>query len=287
MMVDDRPSEKMTFVQCSDCALIYLNPRIPADQIHAYYPEYYLSYLGPKDWGKYAWLAQIGAAQELRKRLNRVRKLVKSPAPRVLDLGCGKPEFLLALQQKWHWQGTGIDFDDSSWQDERYQALDLHIGDPAALDYGAMGKFDLITMWHYLEHDYAPGKTLEKLTAAAHDKTRLVIEVPNYQSWTRRWQGVYWEGFHTPRHTGVYTSATLKNMLETHGWVVERQFSYGSLDPFALWWMGERERKKLPWNKSMEDEFPGFMLKKIISAPLFALQGLISLGVQTVVARTA
>jgi hypothetical protein len=206
---------------------------------------------------------------------------------RLLDVGCGRPSFLQAVTHTFGWQGTGLDFDSSSWQGTEYQALDLRLGNPSETDFRTLGTYDLITMWHYLEHEYTPAATLRNLLAAATPQTRLVIEVPNYASLTRKWQGNHWEGFHAPRHTGVYTPATLKNMLESHGWKVVAQKPYGSLDPFALWWMGERERKKLPWDQSLEKEFPGFMARKVMLSPLFALEKWVSLGVQVAVAIPA
>jgi 2-polyprenyl-3-methyl-5-hydroxy-6-metoxy-1,4-benzoquinol methylase/rubredoxin len=287
MMMDKAKDEKMQFVQCKNCDFIYLNPRIPIKEIQKYYPDYYLSYQGSKAWGKYAWLADIGLKGELNKRINMVKKFIQKPKGRLLDLGCGKPDFLSLFQKKWDWEVKGIDFDRSSWDDEKYRGLDLTEGDISEMNLAELGNFDMITLWHYLEHDYSPRDTLQKLKELSHPETRLIIEVPNYDSLTRKRQKEYWQGFHTPRHTGVYTPETLNKMLSQNGWKVKKQYSYGSLDPFVLWWLGERDRKQLLWNISLESEFMGFMMQKAMYSPLFSLQKYLSLGVQTVVAVPA
>ncbi|MFN4121859.1 MAG: class I SAM-dependent methyltransferase [Flavobacteriales bacterium] len=284
MMKDDEQDAEMQFVICLNCDFIYFNPRVPVQKIKNYYPTYYLSYQGAKAWGKYARLVEFGLKRELKKRLKMVLKSTAKPHGRLLDLGCGRPEFLRQFQQSTHWEVTGIDFDSSAWQEERFAHLNLHEGDIAEMDLRAFGKFDVITLWHYLEHDYNPAHTLRRLKDVANAETHLIIEVPNYDSLTRKWQSKHWQGFHTPRHTGVYTPETLAKMLHNHGWKVKKQYTYGSLDPFVLWWLGEREKKKLNWNKSMESEFPKFLLQKLISSPLFSLERFISLGVQTTVA---
>jgi ubiquinone/menaquinone biosynthesis C-methylase UbiE len=287
MMMDHALNDEMQFVICQKCDFIYLHPRVPVQEIKHYYPPYYLSYQGAKAWGKYANIAEWGLKSELKKRLNMVKNSTQMAQGRLLDLGCGRPEFLLLFQNKTNWEVTGIDFDSSTWTDERFAELDLHEGEISAMNLSPFGKFDVITLWHYLEHDYNPGLTLRKLKELSHPATRLIIEVPNYDSLTRSRQKQYWQGFHTPRHTGVYTPATLAKMLQHNGWKVDKQYTYGSLDPFVLWWLGERERKMRKWNKSMEAEFPGFLLQKIISSPLFVLERFLSLGVQTTLAVPA
>jgi 2-polyprenyl-3-methyl-5-hydroxy-6-metoxy-1,4-benzoquinol methylase len=287
MMLDDAQQAEMRFVICRICDFIYLDPRVPVQEIKHYYPPYYLSYQGAKAWGKYARLAEWGLKIELRKRLKMVLKSTTKTQGRLLDLGCGRPEFLWYFQQCTNWEVEGIDFDSSAWHDKRFAHLKLYEGDITEMDLSALGKFDIITLWHYLEHDYNPALTLGRLKDMAHADTRLIIEVPNYNSLTRKWQNQYWQGFHTPRHTGVYTPETLAKMLQQHGWKIEKQYTYGSLDPFVLWWLGERERNKRLWNKSLEDEFPGFLFQKIISSPLFVLERFLSLGVQTTVAVPA
>jgi hypothetical protein len=41
-------------------------------------------------------------------------------------------------------------------------------------------------MWHYLEHDYTPLENLTYLKSIAKPSTTLVIEIPNFDSMSRR-----------------------------------------------------------------------------------------------------
>ena len=53
------PSEELfNFDQCAECALVFLNPRVPLDQLKNYYTSYYLPYRGAKAWGKFAQLVE-------------------------------------------------------------------------------------------------------------------------------------------------------------------------------------------------------------------------------------
>ena len=144
---------------------------------------------------------------------------------------------------------------------------------------------DLVTMWHVLEHDYDPLRTLGRLRQRCRAGGALLVEVPDFDSLTRRTQGRWWAGLHTPRHTAVYTRATLRALLERAGWRVERQDRYGTLDPYVLWWLGRQERVGRPLDGSLEQAFPGFLLGRMLALPVTALQRWLPLGIQVALAR--
>ncbi len=289
--------EKFDFQRCDNCGLIQLNPRVNQQELGAYYSDYYLPFRGPGAWGKYAPLVAMNLRKTDRKRVALVRKAAAwagrnggcglSPQSRVLDVGCGKPTFLELLYQQVGCYVKGIDFSDEGWRNEpgRFAGLDLEV---AEFDqFQAHAGFDIITMWHYLEHDYHPRETLKQMRSIAHKHTRLVIEVPNFSSWTRVVQGLYWEGFHTPRHTTVYSPKTLRGLLERSGWKPLQVRGFGTLDPYPLFWMGRQERRGIDWSVSMESKFPGFMAGMLLTAPLFLLKRWLPAGVMTAVARPA
>jgi SAM-dependent methyltransferase len=199
----------------------------------------------------------------------------------VLDVGCGRPTFLEALVRAAGVCAVGTDVSDAGWTADRARwdatGLELRQGQVSAA--GLEGPFDLVCMWHSLEHDYAPVETLTALRALTRPGGALLIEVPNFDSLTRRLQGSRWAGFHTPRHTAVYTPKTLGALLERCGWAVERQATHGTLDPYVLWWLGTHDPDDL------ESAFPGFMLGKLLTLPVAALARWMSLGVQVAVAR--
>lgn len=273
-----------TFVRCQSCALVFLNPRVPVNELGGYYPENYFPYRGEKAWGKYGFLASIGLKAMDQKRVKIVRKVFPiQKDSQVLDVGCGTPTFLKALQNKTQCQAHGIDFNDRAWKNQKaYQKLHLYTG--TIEDLAPHQSFDVITMWHYLEHDYDPQHTLKKLAQHSHPQSKLIIEVPNYDSWSRRKQGNHWGGYHSPRHTVLYTPQTLKEMLELSGWKVLKMQTYGTMDPFIVWWLGDMQRRNINWEESMEKRFLSLLFQKIITAPFFALERYLSLGILLAVA---
>lgn len=293
MMVD--ASEEFTFVACRSCGLVRLSPRVGAADLGRYYPDYYLPYRGASAWGRFAAVAERGMRATDGKRVRIVRRALAgarrasgddTPA-RILDVGCGQPSFLARVRDALPGLGlTGIDFVDSGWRDDpaRWRGLDLHVCEPAAFQPPSGSTWDVITMWHYLEHDYNPRKTLAQMRGLAHEQTRLLIEVPDVESLSRRRYGRWWEGWHAPRHTALYSRTTLTRVLAESGWRVERYTKRGTLDIYALWWMSAMERRGIDWRESMEARFPAFLAGRILTAPLTALLGWLPLGVQLVTA---
>ena len=280
--------EGYTFVRCRRCGLIYLDPRPSPRALERYYDASYLPHRGATAWGRFAALAKEG---ERRTDVARVRWAMKvarlGPDDRVLDVGCGRPTFLEALIRATGAQGTGIDPSDHGWaaEPERWRRAGLDLRTIGAGNGLPPGPFALITMWHALEHDYTPLSTLRRLREVALPGAALLLEVPNHDSLTRRLHGPSWAGYHTPRHSAVYTPATLRAMLERAGWTVEHQEISGTLDPYVLYWLGRQDRKGRALDGSLERSFPGFMAGKMLTLPLAMAQRRISLGVQLAVAR--
>ena len=281
-------TERFTFVRCGRCGLIYLNPRVPERAIGEWYGPDYLPHRGDAAWGRYARFAAEGQRRTDRARVRQaMRSATIGPGTRALDVGCGRPTFLEALHRRTGALGTGFDFSDGGWRDDparwRAAGLELHRGRLEELRLG--GDYDLITLWHALEHDYRPLELLGRLRQLARPGATLLVEVPDHEGLTRRVHGSAWAGYHTPRHTAAYTCATLGAMLERAGWRVVRQQRSGTLDPYVLWWLGRQEQRGRRLDGSLEAKFPAFMAGKVATLPLALAQRWVRLGVQLAVAR--
>jgi 2-polyprenyl-3-methyl-5-hydroxy-6-metoxy-1,4-benzoquinol methylase len=283
-----RGVERFSFVRCRRCELVYLNPRVAAERLDGYYGEFYLPHRGPAAWGRWSKYVEEGQRRTDRARVRWARRTARlGLGTAVLDVGCGRPTFLAALVDRTGARGVGVDISDGGWtlEPERWETAGLELHRGTVQSANLTGPFDLVCMWHALEHDYRPMETLRRLHGLTRPGGTLLVEVPNYDSWTRRLHGSSWAGFHTPRHTMAFTPATLRSMLSRAGWKVERQVSYGTLDPYVLWWLGRQESKGRFLDGNLEAAFPRFMMGKTLTLPVAALQRWVSLGVQLAVAR--
>lgn len=285
MMHDKADEQKFSFVQCDDCALVFLNPRVESHLLGPYYRSFYLPYRGGEAWGKYGKMVN---KDEIRLDEKRVKICVKALSineeSQVLDIGCGKPSFLKQLYQKTNCTAWGTDFSVEGWKTKEYDGIKLSEGDIHDLAL-PQNHFDLITMWHYLEHDYHPSKTIRLAYKLLKPGGKLIIEVPNVDSYTRKWQKENWQGWHSPRHTVLYSPKTLGRLLSDQTFQLVKQQSHGTIHGFTLWWMGQMEKKQLDWSASLEKEFWPFVFRKVWTYPLFALQRFIPLGIQLTIAE--
>lgn len=285
-MMHPHTEERFQFVRCNDCGLVFLNPRVPASGLGQYYTAAYLPYRVEEAWGKYAHFVQSDQRRIDRNRVALVKKFhALTPSSRVLDVGCGKPTFLAALRDAVPAQLLGIDFSDEGWASspDLYQGIQLRKGE--VTDLRNEPPLDVVTMWHYLEHDYAPQAHLRQLLDLSHPQTRLIVEVPNHDSYTRRRFGAHWAGYHTPRHTALYSPDSIRILMENSGWQVEQVLTYGTLDPYTLHWMSRMEQQGIDWTSSMEGRFWGYVAGMVLNAPRYLLHKHQSLGFMTVVAK--
>jgi 2-polyprenyl-3-methyl-5-hydroxy-6-metoxy-1,4-benzoquinol methylase len=278
-------NELFNFDQCTECKLIFLNPRVPLDQLKNYYPPYYLPYRNAKAWGKFERLVENSQRKLDLKRVKRVQEAhTISPESLILDIGCGKPSFLKACQRELHSQNMGIDFSNEGWKDQsvNYEGLDLQIAEIKDLPKGLQP--DVITMWHYLEHDYTPLENLKYLRSIAKTSTSLIIEVPNFDSTSRRKYGENWAGWHTPRHISLFSPDNVELLLQKSGWKVSKILTYGTMDSYLLYWMSRMEQKGINWDKDMQEEFWEFMLGLVLFIPKKWMEKRASLGIMTIIA---
>jgi SAM-dependent methyltransferase len=268
--------ESFNFDQCNNCQLVFLNPRVPLNELKNYYTAHYLPYRGSEAWGKYEHFVKDSQQKLDLKRVQRVKEWHKTTADTlVLDVGCGKPLKCNTI---------GIDFSNEGWNNstENYEGLDLQVAEIKDLPLDLHP--DVITMWHYLEHDYTPQENLRSLKSISKPSTALIIEIPNFDSSSRKEFGADWAGWHTPRHTSLFSPNNAELLLKNSGWEVSKILTYGTMDPYLLYWMSRMEQKGIAWDKNMEDEFWDFTRGMLRFLPKKWNEKNSSLGIMTVIA---
>jgi len=274
--------ERYNFSKCKGCKSVFLKNPVQEKEISRYYTESYLPYRGSGAWGKFRSFVDNHDVKLDRKRAKFVSHLVKNMQTfRILDVGCGDPSFLNIVQQKMKADCTGIDFSDEGWKNEEYLLLDL-IKSPFK-DFQPNEPYDIITMWHYLEHDYNIHETAEKLYKSLKPGGKLIIEVPDYKSLTARRQKEFWQGWHSPRHLTLFSNKGFRALFPKDKWKIRKHLRYGTLDAFTLWWLGRMEKKGINWSKSMEKEFWPLVFLKVVTFPIFIFEKAMPMGVQLLI----
>lgn len=276
-------NELYIFNICNNCEAIFLTNPVPPEKLEHYYTDNYLPYRGPAAWGKYSSFVANSQKKIDSNRVIFVKKYLKKNNPNlnVLDVGCGNPSFLELLQQNSKVNCTGIDFSDSGWKGKNYPNLALK--KVAIEDFVPSKQFDIITLWHYLEHDYNPNQTIEKLYDCLKQGGKLIIEVPDYKSISAKIQKSYWQGWHSPRHISFVTKKSFDHLFQKDKWEIATHLRYGTLDAFTLWWLGRMQKKGVDWSGTMSNHFWMLVLLKVVTSPIFAFEKLFPLGIQILI----
>ncbi|MFC4213103.1 class I SAM-dependent methyltransferase [Pedobacter lithocola] len=159
--------------------------------------------------------------------LDKIKKTSPLPAT-LLDFGAGKGLFLKFASEK----GYAVKGIESSVPRANYART--HFNLDINTDYYTSGtvfdkKFDVLTLFHVLEHIHLSDNLLQNLINNNLKKNgTLVIEVPNFNSLQSNWSGNRWLHLDVPRHISHFTPQLLKNVISKCGCEVQSE-SYFSL----------------------------------------------------------
>jgi 2-polyprenyl-3-methyl-5-hydroxy-6-metoxy-1,4-benzoquinol methylase len=145
---------------------------------------------------------------------------IRTGRGRALDIGCGNGSHLLALHTL-GWDVTGFDLRDKTDPAVREAGIPVLTGCMDALR-PYRGTFDVVSMWHVLEHLHDPAAWLTQVRELLSPDGTLVVEVPNSGSAAARLLGARWHQWDLPRHLSHFTPHTLARMFAKAGLRTQR-----------------------------------------------------------------
>lgn len=201
--------ESFILCKCSNCQLLFTNPRPTPEKIGPYYnfPEYFSHEDKAKNLTQ--WIYQQVRNYSISKKVKFIRSLKKKG--KLLDYGCGTGEFLNAAQKR-GWKVSGIEPSEKA-RNLANQKLNDKIKENIT-DLNRDSSFDVITLFHVLEHIHELRKTTKKLLNNLKSTGYLIIAVPNHESWDGKKYGKYWAGWDVPRHLYHFNSASMEKFRE-------------------------------------------------------------------------
>jgi 2-polyprenyl-3-methyl-5-hydroxy-6-metoxy-1,4-benzoquinol methylase len=159
---------------------------------------------------------------------------------KLLDIGSGTGAFVKHMQTN-GWQTTGIEPDEAT----RKRAADIHNVNvlPADAFYSLpAGSFNVITMWHVLEHVHDLHRYIEQLKEVLKPGGRIFIAVPNYTSYDASVYRNYWAAYDVPRHLYHFSPASMKQLLASHELQLHSMRSM-RYDSFYISFLSEKYKK--------------------------------------------
>lgn len=199
--------------RCTQCEALIADPMPDDKAIERFYASYYTHQPPP---------APPKALQKLwplprRRRLDerRMTYYLTGERGRLLEIGCGAGERLLALRQE-GWEVVGQDIDEAAGR------LVRHTGIPVARrrleDCGFQSEsFDVVAMAHVMEHVRSPRSLLLRSWDLVAPGGSLVVIGPLATGFGRRVLGRHWASYHAPFHLAIPGIASMERLAQSAG----------------------------------------------------------------------
>ena len=216
--------EEFEIEECEHCHLLFTVPRPEPEVIGRYYKseEYYSHQQNKK--------GLVPRIYEFVKSFNIKNKVHMAidglPEGKLLDIGCGVGDFLVLVRKK-GWETTGIEPSEEARAiaQERIGFVPLRPEESKKL---SDHSFDVITMWHVLEHIDDLKFQLSELSRLLKPNGRLIIALPNYQSFDCQYYKDKWAAWDVPRHLNHFSQDTLCRIVTEAG--------FQTIDTLKLKW---------------------------------------------------
>ena len=173
---------------------------------------------------------------------NKARLVIREshrPKGRLLDIGTGTGYFANAMLQR-GWQVEAVERNAAARQFAR-QRFGIEVQPETALDAYAPGSFDVVTLWHVMEHLQALDATWEQARRLLGERGVLIVAAPNCASYDARRYGPYWAAYDVPRHLWHFAPATIQPLASRHGFAMAARYPM-PFDAFYISMLSEKYR---------------------------------------------
>ncbi|MEO0474337.1 MAG: class I SAM-dependent methyltransferase, partial [Bacteroidota bacterium] len=154
----------------------------------------------------------------LRQKRKLVERLSGKKSGLILDIGCGTGEFLGTMKQA-GWDTKGLEPDEGARQ-QAIQHFDLSVDPSDQLFSLEENKFDVISMWHVLEHVHQLQDYISKIRKLLKKDGTLIIAVPNFQSTDAEHYDSKWAAYDVPRHLYHFNPLAMDTLMGKHQFTV-------------------------------------------------------------------
>lgn len=212
-------------VRCQRCGLLRQSPR-PVDLAPYYeggYPQYTSDLYTWQPW----WRRTVPDAFEYSGSGGIQWKLIRRVVPwrrgRILDIGCGNGDLLTILDRAgWDVHGYEPHATTAEAANRRLDHLGRRVvhSDAGAFDAWPAQSFDVITLWHVIEHLPEPLAMLRVVHRLLRPGGLCLIQTPHVAAAEALVLRSYWHGWELPRHLWFFSHTTLQALLERAGLLV-------------------------------------------------------------------
>jgi len=186
--------------------MLITNPQPSSDKLPSYYES--VDYISHTDGNKslfekaYQFVKSIALKNKL--------KLINSQSSkgRILDIGAGVGDFL-SIAKNDGWQTIGIEPSDKAKNIAKKKGVSF-VENLSELE---SNSFDVITMWHVLEHVPDLENQIKELKRLIKPFGTVIIAVPNFKSFDAHYYGNFWAAYDVPIHLWHFSKTSIKKLF--------------------------------------------------------------------------
>jgi SAM-dependent methyltransferase len=207
--------ESFPIWECADCSLRFTQDVPGIHSIGRYYKsENYISHTNTSK-GFINRLYQIVRKRTLRQKRKFISKITRRAEGTLLDVGSGTGAFVNEMNQN-GWQVTGLEPDENARKVAK-DSFHCELKSTGELFHLLENSFDVITLWHVLEHVHDLHSYLQQFKRLLKEDGRLVIAVPNYTSFDASFYQEFWAAYDVPRHLYHFSPLSMKLLMDKSG----------------------------------------------------------------------
>jgi|TARA_B110001452_G_scaffold244578_1_gene228677 2-polyprenyl-3-methyl-5-hydroxy-6-metoxy-1,4-benzoquinol methylase len=239
--------ETFTITECKGCEFRFTNPRPKEKYIYKYYQsKSYISHSSTKK-GLINKTYHLVRSYQFYKKKKAIQKKNNVEKGKILDIGCGTGDFLKYMDSS-GWEIDGVETDKGA-RIIAEKKLNKKIKEKLNL-FNEENKYDVITMWHVLEHVYNVEGYLKKINKLLKKGGFVVIGIPNCNSYDAKKYKENWVAYDLPIHLSHFRKKDIKKLAK------KNKFELKDIKPlfFDAYYIG-----MLSSNKSGSTSVLGFL----------------------------
>ncbi len=228
-------------LECKSCGFMFTQEVPDALSIGSYYKsEDYVSHSNTQKGLFFKIYHKVREYMLNQKRKAIIQNTSKQKNQKILDIGVGRGYFLNHMQT-YGYKCTGIEQDADVRQIAK-EEFSLNILAPEELYQLKENQFDIITLWHVLEHVHDLSGYLTKIKKLLKQDGLLVIALPNPTCADEAIYKEHWAGWDVPIHLWHFTPHNIKQLLRQYQFkmIDKRRLPF---DPFYVSILGSQQRK--------------------------------------------
>jgi 2-polyprenyl-3-methyl-5-hydroxy-6-metoxy-1,4-benzoquinol methylase len=186
------------------------------------------------------------------------------PNGKILDIGCGSGLFLKEMNEL-GWDSYGVEIDESAVEYAKKTGLKVFCGELTDVHYPEL-YFDVVAMRHVIEHVHSPKEVMNEIYRIMKNEGTLILATPNIDCYEAKIFERYWTNLDVPRHLFFFSLETIKRLLKTTGFEVEK-VDWISFLPIML--RGSLRNMRQVGHKSMSSTISAFLKWSLAQSVLY------------------